>query len=231
MESLAILVAAGQGQRMGAGSPKAFLSLAGQPLLLWSARAFVEAPSVSGIVAVVPDGHVARARTLLEPTRALRGAVAGGPRRQDSVQAGLAALPEGFDGLVLVHDAARPLLEVDLIERVVAAAAETGAALPVLEVVDTVKRVEAGRVVETLDRTTLARAQTPQAFHYPLLVRAYAEAARAGLSLTDEAMAVEHLGAPVVAVLGSERNRKFTRPEDLEWAEALLARERQGASR
>jgi 2-C-methyl-D-erythritol 4-phosphate cytidylyltransferase len=231
MESLAILVAGGQGERMRAGLPKAFLSLAGEPLLLWAARAFATAPSVSGIVAVAPEGHVARARALLGPIQMLRDVVAGGERRQDSVLAGLRSLPEGFDGLVLVHDAARPLVEVELIERVARAAAETGAALPALQIVDTVKQVEAGRVVTTLERSRLLRAQTPQGFRYSLLARAYAEAGRSGVRLTDEAMALERLGLPVAVVAGSERNRKLTCPDDLVWAEELLARERGAAGR
>jgi len=222
---LAILVAAGRGERMGAGEPKAFLDVAGQPMLLRAARAFAAAPSVDGIVAVVPADRVAAAREMLGDVRKLRDVLAGGERRQDSVLSGLQAVPAGFDGVVLVHDAARPLVEVDLIEAVAKAAAETGAALPVLELVDTVKRVRDDRVVETLDRSTLAAAQTPQGFRVAVLHRAYKNAFRDGVTLTDEAMAVERLGEPVAAVAGSPRNRKLTTPEDLAWAEGLLRSE------
>jgi 2-C-methyl-D-erythritol 4-phosphate cytidylyltransferase len=124
---------------------------------------------------------------------------------------------------VLVHDAARPLVEVALVEAVVREAAEAGAALPVVPVVDTVKRVRDGLVVETLDREELGAAQTPQGFRLPLLAKAYEAAFADRLTVTDEAMAVERLGAPVRAVPGSPRNRKITTPSDLAWAEGVLA--------
>ena len=202
MNALAIIVAAGRGERMGAARPKAFLSLGGQPLLLVSALVFDGAPSVGGIVAVVPGEEIETARGVLRGVRKLRAVVGGGGRRQDSVLAGLKQAPEGFAGVVLVHDAARPLVEVSLVESVFRAAAETGAALPVLGLVDTVKRVRDGRVLETLDRAELGAAQTPQGFRFPLLVEAYEAAFRDRVTLTDEAMAVERLGRAVAAVPG-----------------------------
>jgi len=223
MSSLAILVAAGRGERLGDLRPKAFVELAGQALVLRSARAFDEAPSVSGIVAVVPEAEVGAARSLLAPVRKLVAVVPGGERRQDSVLAGLRQAPHGFDGVVLVHDAARPLVEVSLVEAVARAAAEAGAALPVLPLADTVKRVRDGLVVATLDRDELGAAQTPQGFRLALLVEAYEAAFRDRVTVTDEAMAVERLGAPVRAIPGSPRNRKITTPEDLAWAEGVLA--------
>jgi len=223
MQSLVILVAAGRGERMGAERPKAFLDLAGQPLVLRAARVFDEAPSVSSIVAVVPEAEVEAARVLLAPVRKLKAVVPGGERRQDSVREGLKQAPVGFEGVVLVHDAARPLVDVALVEAVAREAAGAGAAVPVVPVVDTVKRVRDGLVVETLDREELGAAQTPQGFRLPLLVEAYEAALRDGLTVTDEAMAVERLGAPVRAVPGSPRNRKITTPADLAWAEGVLA--------
>ncbi len=223
MSSLAILVAAGRGERLGDLRPKAFVELAGQALVLRSARAFDEAPSVGGIVAVVPEAEVGAARSLLAPVRKLVAVVPGGERRQDSVLEGLRQAPEGFDGVVLVHDAARPLVEVSLVEAVARAAAEAGAALPVLPLADTVKRVRDGLVVATLDREELGAAQTPQGFRLALLVEAYEAAFRDRVTVTDEAMAVERLGAPVRALPGSPRNRKITTPEDLAWAEGVLA--------
>jgi 2-C-methyl-D-erythritol 4-phosphate cytidylyltransferase len=222
MQAFAILVAAGRGERMGSDRPKAFLDLAGQPLLLRAARAFEAAPSVEGIVAVVPEDGVEAARGLLAPVKKLAAVVPGGSRRQDSVLEGLKRVPAGFDGVVLVHDAARPLVDVPLIEAVTRAAAETGAALPLLAVAETVKRVRDGRVMETLDREELAAAQTPQGFRFALLVEAYEAAFRDRLTVTDESMAVERLGAPVRAVAGSPRNRKITTPEDLAWAEGVV---------
>jgi 2-C-methyl-D-erythritol 4-phosphate cytidylyltransferase len=208
---------------MGPGRPKAFLELAGQALVLRSALVFDAAPSVGQIVVVVPGSELEAARALLLPVHKLVAVVPGGERRQDSVLLGLKQAPEGFDGVVLVHDAARPLVDVALVEAVAREAAETGAALPVLPAVDTVKRVRDGLVVETLDREELGGAQTPQGFRFPLLVHACEAALRDHVTVTDEAMAVERLGAPVRAVPGSPRNRKITTPEDLAWAEGVLA--------
>ncbi len=223
MNSLAILVAAGRGERMGGSRPKAFLELAGEALVLRAARVFDQAPSVGRIVAVVPGEELAAARALLAPVGKVAAVVAGGERRQDSVREGLRQAPAGFDGVVLVHDAARPLVDVHLVEAVAAEAAGAGAAVPVVPVVDTVKRVRDGLVVETLDRASLGSAQTPQGFRFAVLAEAYEAAFRDGVTVTDEAMAVERLGAPVRAVPGSPRNRKITTREDLAWAEGILA--------
>jgi len=228
-KALAILVAAGRGERMGAGRPKAFLSLGGEPLLLKSARPFEAATSVGTIVAVVPATDEEAARQLLAPLRKIVAVVAGGERRQDSVLAGLRQAPAGFDGIVLVHDAARPFVKAALIDAVIDAAARTGAALPVLPLVDTLKRVREGRVVETLDRAELGAAQTPQGFRMDLLVDAYEQAFRDRVTLSDEAVAVERIGRPVAVVPGSALNRKITTPEDLAWAEEILASPRVGA--
>lgn len=208
---------------MGAGRPKAFLPLAGRALLLRAAEAFEAAPEVEAIVAVVPAGEQRAAHDLLAPLRKVTAVVAGGATRQDSVRAGLDALPAAFDGIVLVHDAARALIEPSLIASVVRAAVEVGAAIPVLPLVDTIKRVRDGAVGETLDRSELAAAQTPQGVRRALLEEALLRAARDGVTLTDEAMAVERLGRRVAAVVGSPRNLKITTPHDLRWAELLLA--------
>jgi 2-C-methyl-D-erythritol 4-phosphate cytidylyltransferase len=228
-KAIVILVAAGRGERMGAIRPKAFLPLGGEPLLLKSARPFEAAASVGSIVAVVPPADVEAARSLLAPLQKLVAVVAGGERRQDSVLEGLRQAPAGFDGIVLVHDAARPFVDEALIDAVIGAAALAGAALPVLPLVDTIKRVRHGHVVETLDRAELGAAQTPQGFRLDLLARAYEQAFRDRVTLTDEAIAIERIGAKVAVVPGSPRNRKITTPEDLAWAEDLLAGPRVGA--
>jgi 2-C-methyl-D-erythritol 4-phosphate cytidylyltransferase len=222
MQAFVILVAAGRGERMGADRPKAFVELAGRPLLLRCALTFDEAPSVVGIVAVVPESLVEQARGLLAPVRKPTTVVAGGARRQDSVLEGLKRAPDGFDGVILVHDAARPLVDVGLIEAVAREAGAEGAALPVVPVVDTIKRVREGRVIDTVDRAELGAAQTPQGFRIRILVEAYEAAFRDRLTITDESMAVERLGARVRAVAGSTRNRKITTPEDLAWAEGVV---------
>jgi 2-C-methyl-D-erythritol 4-phosphate cytidylyltransferase len=227
-EVVAVLVAAGRGERMGAGRPKAFVELGGEPLLVRAARALAQAECIDAIVAVVPEEKLDEARAALASVDAVTAVVAGGSRRQDSVLEGLKQVPDGFDGVILVHDAARPFAGPELIADVTRAARETGAALPVLEVVETVKRVRDGRVLETLDRAELATAQTPQGFRFELLVRAYEEAFRDRVSVTDEAMAVERMGAPVAVVQGSALNRKLTTPGDLVWAEEALAAARVG---
>lgn len=225
ISTLAVLVAAGRGERMGTERPKAFLELAGQALLVRALRALETASRVDRVIAVVPPLELQAAQRLIGGSPKLHAIVAGGARRQDSVLEGLKAAPPGFDGVVLVHDAARALAEPQLIDRVAAAAAEHGAALPLLPVVDTLKRVAAGSVVETIERASLGAAQTPQGFRFALLSRAYAAALRDGVTLTDEAMAVERLGERVAVVAGSPRNRKITTAEDLAWAEALLRQE------
>lgn len=222
MHTLAILVAAGRGERLGADGPKAFVELAGEPLLLHAARPFQAAAEVEALVVVVPPGRESEASRLLAPLSKLRAVVPGGERRQDSVRAGLAQAPDDAELVVLVHDAARPFVAAETIRAVCEAARECGAALPVLEVVDTVKRVREGRVVETLDRRELGAAQTPQGFRAALLREAYARAEREARELTDEAMAVEAMGGAVAVVRGSAACRKLTTPEDLEWAEARL---------
>jgi 2-C-methyl-D-erythritol 4-phosphate cytidylyltransferase len=229
MNGLAILVAAGRGERMGGGRPKAFLSIGGKTILLRAALAFEAAASIDAIVVVVPFDQIHEAAEALQSITKLHGVVAGGALRQDSVLAGMKGAPDGFDGVVLVHDAARPLIEPSLIDAVARAAHERGAALPVLGLVDTVKRVRGGRVVETLDRAELAGAQTPQGFRFELLARAYEEAFRDRVTVTDEAMAVERIREPVVALPGSARNRKLTTPEDLAWAEGVLRMEAETA--
>lgn len=229
MDTFAIVVAAGRGERMGAPRPKALLELAGVPLLLRATRAFEAAPCVSGIAVVAPEAEVETTRRLLAGVRKLAAVVTGGARRQDSVLQGMKQAPDGFAGVVLVHDAARPLVEPALVEAVARAAAEHGAAVPVLPLVDTIKRVRDGRLDGTVDRSELFAAQTPQGFRFALLARAYEQAFRERLTLTDEATAVERLGEPVAAVAGSPRNRKITTSEDLAWAEALLRHEGESA--
>ena len=218
MKTAVIIVAAGSGRRMGSSRPKVFLPLAGRPVLARSVDAFLRHPRVTQVVVAVADEPAAR--------RALSGAadrvrfVAGGERRQDSVLSGLAAA--GEVDIILVHDAARPLVEPSLIDAVIGAAAEYGAAVPVIPVAATVKRVDReGFVAATVPRDDLRLAQTPQGFQAALLRRAFA-AAPADLPATDDAVLVEQLGVRVRAVEGSPRNIKITVPADLGLAESLL---------
>jgi 2-C-methyl-D-erythritol 4-phosphate cytidylyltransferase len=227
VEAWAIVVAAGRGERLAAGRPKAFVTLRGRTLLEWSLRACEASRAVVHTVVVGPPDHLDECRAVALHAEVAKPTVvvAGGAERQDSVRAGLRAVSPGFAGVVLVHDAARPLADGALFDAVAAAAAAEGAAVPVIPLVDTIKRVAHGRVTATVDRAELFAAQTPQGFRRALLDRAYAGAEAGGAPLTDEAMAVERLGEAVTAVKGVPRNRKMTTADDLRWAEDLLRRE------
>jgi 2-C-methyl-D-erythritol 4-phosphate cytidylyltransferase len=153
---------------------------------------------------------------------------AGGDSRQESVRAGLAAL--GECDFVLVHDAARPLATATLVRRVLAAAMESGAAFPAIAPRDAVKRVEGNRLVESLDRSRIVLAQTPQAFSYELLARAHREAADAGLVGDDDAQLVAATGHEVTVVEGEPANIKLTTPEDFGVVEALIKEQEAAAT-
>lgn len=226
MRVAALVLAAGRGERLGASVPKAFLPLAGRPLVVRAIEALAARPEVEWIVPVLPELEIPRFRAL---GRDFAGAarvaepVAGGAERQDSMRAGLAALPPGVD-LVAVHDAARPLVRAEDVGRVIAAAARCGAALLAVPVRDTLKRVRDGRVAETLPREACWAAQTPQVFRLALLREALAKAEAEGFRGTDDAQLVERLGAPVEVVEGDAGNLKVTWPEDVALAEALWSR-------
>ena len=213
-----LVPAAGVGVRLGAGRPKALRELAGEPVLVHAVRGLRACPSVGPIVVAAPVADVDVVRDQLAAYDVL--VVAGGAERQDSVRAALAALPAEVD-LVLVHDAARCLTPVEVVERVVAALRSGApAVVPVLPVADTVKQVAGDRVVRTVDRAALVSVQTPQGFLRALLEQAHADGA---CGLTDDAGLVEAMGAPVVTVPGADEAFKVTRPLDLLLAEALLA--------
>ena len=216
-----LVPAAGVGVRLGPGAPKALRTLAGEPLLVHAVRGLRAAPSVGPVVVAAPASDVAAVRDLLAPYDVV--VVAGGAERQDSVRAALAALDPGVD-LVLVHDAARCLTPVAVVEAVAACLrGGAGAVVPVLPVADTVKQVCGDRVVATLDRSALRAVQTPQGFRREVLEQAHAAASGAA---TDDAGLVEALGLPVRTVAGHEEAFKVTRPIDLLLAEAVLAARR-----
>ncbi|HKT06008.1 MAG TPA: 2-C-methyl-D-erythritol 4-phosphate cytidylyltransferase [Rugosimonospora sp.] len=218
---VAVLVpAAGSGVRLGPGEPKALRDLAGQPLLVHAVHRVAAAPSVGLIVVAAPADRVAAVAELLAPVAPVT-VVPGAPSRQGSVAAALAAVPARF-GIVLVHDAARALAPASLVDRVAGAVrAGHDAVIPVLPVVDTIKRVhEDGEVAGTVDRATLRAVQTPQGFRRAVLVEAHAAAVD---EHTDDAGLVEKIGGRVYCVAGDELALKITRPVDLLFAEALLA--------
>lgn len=214
----ALVVAAGAGKRFG--GPKQFSYLRGKPVLEWTLERFQAHEAVDDVVLVLPDEEDLKHYRLRYPK--IVDIVRGGERRQDSVWQGFRLLRAEATDLVLVHDGARPLATADLVSRVIAATRVLGAAVPVLPVEETVKEVREGTVVRTLDRTLLARAQTPQGFLYPLLRKALETARKDRFQGTDEASLAERAGIPVAAVDGDPRNIKITTPVDLRIAEALL---------
>ena len=222
----AIVPAAGRGERLGPGAPKALRTLAGQPMLLHAVRALAAARSIDLVVVAAPEDGVDEARSILAglDTEAEIVIVSGGETRQDSVARALLALPVDVD-VVLVHDAARPLVPPDVVDRV-SAAVRGGhdAVIPTLGVVDTIKEVDDGVVVGTLDRSRVHAVQTPQGFARAVLQRAHASSE--GSDATDDAGLVERMGVVVHTVAGDEEAFKITRPLDLVLAEAILVRRR-----
>lgn len=218
-----VLVAAGQGRRLGGPGPKQFLLLAGHPLFSYSLQLFDSLPWVTRIALVIPaEGVPAPQQGELRRVRHPLVIVTGGARRQDSVAAGLAALGEPYD-VALVHDAARPFPDPADIDRLAREAQRAGGGLLAMRSPDTVKRAgPTGRVTQTLDRAAIWLAQTPQAIRADLVPRAI-EALRAEETVTDEATLLEQWGVEVVLVESSARNFKITHERDLAWAEAWLA--------
>lgn len=220
----AIVVAAGSSQRMD-GVDKLTAPLAGSPLVLWSLRAMEESETVTGVILVVQQERLAEFAAIAANAglTKLQQVVAGGATRTESVQAGLAALPKDCQ-LVAIHDAARPLISPQLIDKTVRAAAMDGAAAPGLAVKDTIHCVNGDVAMEALDRAQLTAIQTPQCFDRDMLLGAMQKAQQDGLTLTDECAAMEHMGMRVRITKGEERNFKVTTPLDLKLAE-LLAKE------
>jgi 2-C-methyl-D-erythritol 4-phosphate cytidylyltransferase len=231
MKVSVILPAAGLGTRMGREksgvSRKQFMLLEGAPILIHTIRKFLRCPLVSDIVVALRQEDLDWARGLIHqehPTHSVR-VVEGGESRQESVEHALAVLGEDTD-LVAVHDAVRPFIEPDLIEKVIHEAAQTGAAIVGIVPVDTVKRVHKNKIRATLPREHLVLAQTPQVFRFDLLKRAFEMARQDGFLGTDEASLVERLEQIDVSVVqGTDRNIKITKPTDMDLARLFLAEE------
>ena len=216
-ETVAIVSAAGSGQRLGAGIPKAYISLAGQTILEHAVDGLLASGVISRVVVAAPPDRVAETIALLAGRASV---VAGGPERHDTVQLALEHI--GDPEFIVVHDAARPLTPVEQIRRVVAALNEgLRAVVPVVPVVDTIKAVDAnGVVLGTPERSGLRAVQTPQGFATELLRHAYLRAGSA--TFTDDASLVENLGTPVHTVAGDVMAFKITTPLDLRLARAVL---------
>jgi 2-C-methyl-D-erythritol 4-phosphate cytidylyltransferase len=223
---VALVPAAGRGLRMGGSVPKQFLSLGGEPLIIQSLRMLQAAPVIDQIILAVPFADIEYCeREIVSRHRFTKvtKVVAGGAERQDSVRCALARVPPDTE-IVLIHDAVRPFVTIQMIAEVVAAAKKEGAAIIALPMRDTVKQVRTGGTIErTVDRTLLWLAQTPQAFRWDWIDAAHKKAHAEGIRATDDAFLVEWLGYPVTVVEGSGENIKVTRPEDLVIAEAILA--------
>lgn len=230
-----IIPAAGMGERLGVGVPKALYTVGGEALLVHALRSAVDSGVVSSVVVAGPPGLAGRVLETLQPP--LSGAVEvqvvdGGSSRRESVSAAMAVLPKNAD-VVLVHDAARCLTPAKLFVDVVHAVWSGHAAVvPGLPVVDTLKQVDAaGAVAGTPDRSVLRAVQTPQGFRRDVLERAHEAGARQGGDATDDASLVERIGYPVHVVAGDAEAFKVTRPLDLLLAETVLARRRDGTGR
>ncbi|HUM00881.1 MAG TPA: 2-C-methyl-D-erythritol 4-phosphate cytidylyltransferase [Thermoanaerobaculia bacterium] len=220
-KAVALVPAAGLGSRFHDDGPKALVLLAGKPLLLHALERLHASGRVAEAVVAMTPGYESAFRAALARAPLPCRLVPGGVRRRDSVASALDASNVGEETLVLVHDAARPLVDPLEVLAVVDAAAERGAAIAGFAMVNTVKRTKNGKVVETVPRHDLVSVTTPQVFRAGLLRKAYAMSPTA--DVTDDSELVERAGGTVAVVLTSRWNLKITYPEDLAWAEAFLA--------
>lgn len=219
----AIIVAGGVGSRMGASLPKQFMQVKGKPVLQWSLECFDLLAQINRIILVLPEDLISEGRERLakfEPTKEFL-ITAGGARRQDSVAAGLNLIKDR-EGLVAIHDAARPFMPENVIKKVFEVAEESGAALCALPCYDTMVKCQNGIIMEHMNRSELFRIQTPQVFKLDLMRKAMEHARVHQLEATDDSSLVMALGAEVKIVEGSELGMKITVPEDLRILENLL---------
>jgi 2-C-methyl-D-erythritol 4-phosphate cytidylyltransferase len=228
MSVLAIIPAAGVGVRMGGGTPKQFLSLEGVPIFVHTLRKFAASEAIDNIFLALRPEDMERAGTDVDREHFSKSVrlVCGGATRQETVTRALAEAPPSSE-LVVVHDAVRPFIELEMIQRVVEAARKDGAAILGIPSVDTVKQVERHTILGTIPRERIVLAQTPQAFRYDIIQEAYTRAAADGFNGTDESSLVERLGYTVTVLMGSDRNIKITKPSDLPLARLYIAQERE----
>lgn len=214
-----VVTAAGSGKRMG-GLNKLLLELEGVPILVRSLQVFERAPDILGVAVSAPPTEVEAYRQLFDrwALARVRWVVPGGAERQDSIRHALEQLPAQPDDAVAIHDAARPLVSAELLERLRGGLPGCDGVLPMVAVKDTIKVVRQGKVERTLDRAQLFAAQTPQVFAYGAILNAHREAQRQGYLGTDDASLIEWLGGEVRMVEGDYTNLKITTPDDLELA-------------
>jgi len=230
----AILPAAGLGTRMGAATPKQFLELGGEPLVIFTLRRLAACAAITDFILATRGEELTTLEDRVSKARLGRPArvVHGGDTRQQSVANALAQVAPDTE-IVLVHDAVRPFVTREQVERLIFEARERGAAILGIPAIDTVKEVKRASLPEdvalitsTIPRERIVLAQTPQAFRYPILREAFARAREDDVTASDEASLVERIGRDVYVVLGSERNLKITRPSDMDLARFYLEQER-----
>jgi len=227
MKTAAIIPAGGKGKRMGARTPKQYLTVQGEPILARTLRVFQLSPSIDQIILVVPEPDVTDVRTNIVEYYGLskvKVIIPGGKERQDSVKNGLRYVDEKVE-IVVVHDAVRPLVTAFLIEQVIEKAREFGAVASGVQITDTIKRVEkSGKIAKTVARDLLWLTQTPQAFQREVIIEAYRRAYEDRFYGTDDASLVERIGVPVWMVAGNRNNIKVTTREDVILCEAIFGR-------
>ena len=222
--NIGIIVAAGKSSRVGKNVDKAFLSLGSKPVVVYSLLAFEKCPEIEQVVLVVRKDRIEPARCVVQMfgCTKVKKIVAGGSHRQASVTNGLAAIP-GDTAIVVVHDGARPCVTSELISETIKSASKYGSGVAAAKITDTIKVVQTGMAIsETIDRTKLWAAQTPQTFKLDLLLQGLKAAKRKRLTLTDEASAVELVSNSVRLVPSNTANIKITTPDDLVLAAALM---------
>jgi 2-C-methyl-D-erythritol 4-phosphate cytidylyltransferase len=213
---------------MGSETPKQFLSIGGTPIFIYTLRKFASSGTIGEIFLAVRPAEMDRVQRAVDGERLLKPLrlSPGGATRQETVFQALAMAPPNVE-VVVVHDAVRPFITVEMIERVIEAARKDGAAILAIPSVDTVKQLEGGGILGTIPRERIALAQTPQAFRYDILREAFDRAAADGFQATDESSLVERQGAKVSVLMGSDRNIKITKPSDLPLARLFIRLERQ----
>jgi 2-C-methyl-D-erythritol 4-phosphate cytidylyltransferase len=220
LRGIVFLLAAGEGARLGSSQPKALAELDGSPIVCRAFEAIEAAELVDGVVVAVPSDRQRMFASLLPSRTTIVEVVEGGDSRQSSARAALEAAPDA--DAYLVHDAARPLAPATLFDACLRELESCEAVCPALPMTDTVKEVDGSRVVATLDRSRLVRAQTPQGFRADVYRRAHEQAQQDGFDGTDDVALVERIGVEVRIIPGDDRNMKITTAHDIAVAEALL---------
>lgn len=219
----AVIPAAGLGRRFGDGANKQFLMLGGKPLLIWAIQALEGLPDIYEIIPVLKDGDMESGIRMIEEygIKKVRRIAPGGKERQDSVFHGL-KIVSNKEGIVIVHDAVRPLIEPSLVAHAITQLKDCEGVVVGVPVKDTIKEVEEGEVKRTLRRDGLWSVQTPQVFRYETIYEAYDRAVKESFYSTDDSALVEKYGGRVRMVMGSYKNIKITTPEDMKMAELFL---------